>query len=75
MNTAELIYRKVKALPEFEALEVLEFVEALTRNPQGGEDETAYLLRAPANARDLLQAAKEIREGKGFQPRALLPDD
>ena len=75
MNTAELIYQEAKTLPEAEAREVLDFVEFLKAKRQRGEDETAYLLREPANARDLLEAVKELRERRGYSVRELLPDD
>ncbi len=75
MNTAELIYQEAKSLPEAEAREVLDFMEFLKTKRQRGEDETAYLLREPANARDLLEAVQELREGRGYQARELLPDD
>lgn len=74
MSTAELIYQKAKALPEAAALEVLDFIEFIDAKQQRGEDETAYLLREPANARDLLEAVQELHEQRGFQPRELLPD-
>ncbi|MCX7111073.1 MAG: type II toxin-antitoxin system HicB family antitoxin [Proteobacteria bacterium] len=54
---------------------VLDFVEFLKIKQRHGEDETAYLLREPANARDLLAAARELHEKKGYQARELLPDD
>lgn len=75
MNTAELIYQEAKDLPEAEAREVLDFVEFLKAKQRRGENETAYLLREPANARDLLEAVKEIEEKRGYQLRELLPDD
>lgn len=75
MNTAELIYQEAKNLPEAEAREVLDFLEFLKAKRQRSEDETAYLLREPANARDLLEAVRELREGRGYQARELLPDD
>ncbi|MFZ4702463.1 MAG: hypothetical protein ACOYMG_20660 [Candidatus Methylumidiphilus sp.] len=75
MNTAELIYLEAKDLPEVEAQKVLDFVEFLKAKHRHGEDETAYLLREPANARDLLAAARELHEKKGYQARELLPDD
>jgi hypothetical protein len=60
MNTVELIYQEAKSLPEAEAREVLDFVEFLKAKRRRGEDETAYLLREPANARDLLVAVQEL---------------
>lgn len=75
MNTAEIIYREAQTLPEHEAREVLDFLEFLKAKRQRGEDETAYLLREPANARDLLEGIRELREGRGYQPRELLADD
>lgn len=75
MNTAELIYQEAKALPESDAQEVLDFVEFLKAKRQRGEDETAYLLREPANARRLLKSVENIRAGKGITVRELLPDD
>jgi len=75
MNTAELIYQEAKDLPEAEAREVLDFVEFLKAKQRRGEDETTYLLREPANAKDLLEAVKELQEKRGYQSRELLPDD
>ncbi len=75
MNTAELIYQEARDLPEAEAREVLDFVEFLKAKQRRGENETAYLLREPANARDLLEAVKEIEEKRGYQLRELLSDD
>jgi hypothetical protein len=75
MNTAELIYQEAKNLPEADAREVLDFLEFIKAKRQRGEDETAYLLREPANARDLLEAVRELREGRGYHARDLLPDD
>ena len=75
MNTAELIYQEAKNLPEAEAREVLDFVEFLKAKRRRSEDETAYLLREPANARDLLEAVKELEEKRGYQVRELMPDD
>lgn len=75
MNTAELIYEQAKDLPEAEAREILDFVEFLKAKHRRGEDETAYLLREPANARDLLDAVRELHAGQEFQPRTLLSDD
>ncbi|MFM8331698.1 MAG: DUF2281 domain-containing protein [Candidatus Methylumidiphilus sp.] len=39
MNTAEQIYEHVKALPEYKALEVLDFVEFLEQKPPRRLDE------------------------------------
>lgn len=75
MNTAEIIYQEAKGLPESEAREVLDFLEFLKAKRQRGEDETAYLLREPANARRLLEAAENIRNGTNITVRELLPDD
>ncbi|CAK0767902.1 DUF2281 domain-containing protein [Gammaproteobacteria bacterium] len=75
MNTAELIYQESSDLPETEALKVLDFVAFLKAKYQRGEDETAYLLRDPANAKDLLEAVRELRGRKQYEPRELLPDD
>ncbi len=75
MNTAEIIYREAQALPETEAREVLDFLEFLKAKRTRGEDETAYLLREPANARRLLKAAENIRAGTNITARELLPDD
>jgi hypothetical protein len=75
MNTADVIYQKTKDLPEAEAREVLNFVEFLEAKLRRGEDETAYLLKEPANARRLLKAAANIREGRNIETRELLPDD
>jgi hypothetical protein len=65
MSTAELIYQEAKDLPEADAREVLDFVEFLKAKRRRGEDETAYLLKEPANARDLLEAVRELRERRG----------
>jgi hypothetical protein len=75
MSTANLIYEEVKNLPEDLAMEALDFVQFLKTKYQNSEDETTYLLREPANARDLLEAVEELKERKGYQPRELLPDD
>jgi hypothetical protein len=75
MNTADLIYLEAKELPEAQAREVLDFVEFLKAKQRHGEDETAYLLREPANARDLLEAVKELQEKQTYQAKELLPDD
>lgn len=74
-NTAELIYQEAQDLPEPEAQKVLDFVAFLKTKHQRGGDETAYLLREPANARDLLEAMRELRERRQFQLKELLPDD
>lgn len=74
MNTAELIYQEAKDLSEADAREVLDFIEFLKAKRKRSEDETAYLLREPANARDLLAAVQELREGRGLQQRELLSD-
>lgn len=74
MNTAELIYQKAKALPEAEAREILDFMEFL-ESKRRGENETAYLLQEPANARRLLTAADNIRAGRCIEDRELLSDD
>ena len=75
MTTAELIYQEIRDLPEPEAREVLDFVGFLKMKLQRGEDETAYLMKEPANARDLLKAVQELRDKRGFSPRELLADD
>jgi hypothetical protein len=75
MNTAELIYRQAKNLPEAAAREVLDFIEFLHAKERRSEDETAYLMREPANARDLLEAAAELRDHKAYPAHELLPDD
>ncbi len=75
MNTAHLIYEEAKDLPEPLAKEALDFVQFLKAKHLRGEEETAYLLKEPANARDLLEAVEELRERKGYQARELLPDD
>lgn len=75
MTTAELIYQEIRDLPEPEAREVLDFVGFLKMKLQRGEDETAYLMKEPANARDLLEAVQELRDKRGFSPRELLADD
>lgn len=38
-------------------------------------EETAYLLRSPANAERLMGAVANIRQGKNVRARKLLPDD
>ena len=75
MNIATLIYQEACDLPEPEAREVLDFMTRLKTNHQRGEDETAYLLREPANARRLLEAVANIRDGRNIEVRELLPDD
>lgn len=72
---AEKVFEAVKTLPDQQAEEVLDFVEFLKAKRRSGEDETVYLLRDPANARDLLEAVQELKEGRGYQVRELLPDD
>lgn len=52
----------------------IEEYEALTRT-QYGEDETAYLLREPANARRLLASVANLRAGRHIEQHELLPDD
>lgn len=63
----------MRDLSEDSAREVLDFAEFL--KTRRGEDETAYLLREPANARRLLEAVKNIRAGRNIEARELLPDD
>ncbi|KOR28724.1 hypothetical protein TI05_16365 [Achromatium sp. WMS3] len=75
MNIAQLIYQEAKDMPEFEAQKVLDFMKFLKSKHMSLEDETAYLMREPANARDLLEAISELRDGRGYQSRELLPDD
>ena len=74
-TTADLIYQEAKDLPEPEAQEVLDFVAFLKAKRGRGEDETAYLLKEPANARRLLEAVANIRSGRHIKERELLPDD
>lgn len=74
-TTLKRIIQKVRDFPEEDATEVLDFVEFLEIKRRRGQDETAYLMREPANARDLLEAVRELREGRGYQVRELLPDD
>ena len=38
-------------------------------------EETAYLLRAPANARRLLEAIQSLENGEGTERELLEPDD
>jgi PHD/YefM family antitoxin component YafN of YafNO toxin-antitoxin module len=52
----------------------IEEFEALTQARQG-EDETAYLLGNPANARRLLESVANLRAGRHIERRELLPDD
>lgn len=63
----------VHAMPEESAVEVLDFAEFL--QTRRGQNETAYLLSEPANARHLLEAVANIRAGRHIQERELLPDD
>lgn len=74
-TTADLIYQEAKDLPEPEAQEVLDFVAFLKARRGRGKDETAYLLKEPANARRLLEAVANIRSGRHIEERELLPDD
>ena len=37
--------------------------------------ETAYLLRSPENARDLLEAVEDLKQRRGIVKRELLDDD
>ena len=39
------------------------------------EDETAYLLKSPENARILRQRLADIRQDQNIQERELLPDE
>lgn len=73
LATLNRITEVIRDLSEDSAREVLDFAEFL--KTRRGEDETAYLLREPANARDLLEAVKEVRERRGYSARELLPDD
>lgn len=63
MNTAELVYSKTKAMPDSDAREILDFVEFLEAKRRS-ENETAYLLREPANARRLLTAVENLRDSQ-----------
>jgi hypothetical protein len=55
-------------------LDVQDCAEFVKAQHRPDEDETAYLLREPANARDLLEAAKELRE-KQTNPARELQDN
>ena len=72
-STLSRINEVMRDLSEECAREVLDFAEFL--KTRRGEDETAYLLREPANARRLLKAAENIRTGVHITARELLPDD
>ncbi len=74
-ETTERIIEVVRELPEEEAREVLKFIEFLCFRRLAGEDETAYLLKEPANRRRLLEAVENIRKGQHVEAKELLPDD
>ncbi|HHJ39139.1 MAG: hypothetical protein AXA67_11420 [Methylothermaceae bacteria B42] len=74
-ETTEKIIEVVRELPEEEAREVLKFIEFLRFRRLAGEDETAYLLKEPANRRRLLEAVENIRKGQHVEAKELLPDD
>lgn len=74
--TAEKILELIRALPEKKALEVLDFAEFLqSRTNVEQHDETAYLMREPANRERLLQSVRNIQSGNNIQKHELLPDD
>ena len=73
-TTLNRIIKAAQNLSEDEAMEALHFMEYLTTKRKRGEDETTYLLKEPANAKDLLEAIQDLREGR-YQARELLPDD
>ena len=52
----------------------IEEYEALT-HARYSEDETAYLLKEPENARRLLESLANIRAGRHIEQHELLPDD
>ncbi|MEI7868058.1 MAG: hypothetical protein WCI11_09195 [Candidatus Methylumidiphilus sp.] len=52
----------------------IEEYEALT-SIQRSEEETAYLLKEPANARRLLESVANLRLGRNIEQHELLPDD
>ena len=52
----------------------IEEYEALARI-QASEDETAYLLKSPANASRLLESLENLRAGRNIEQHELLPDD
>jgi len=52
----------------------IEEYEALT-SIQRSEEETAYLLKEPANARRLLESLANLRLGRNIEQHELLPDD
>ena len=52
----------------------IEEFEALT-SIQRSEEETAYLLKEPANARRLLESMENLRLGRNIEQHELLPDD
>jgi hypothetical protein len=72
-TTIDRLCEIMRDMPEESVAEVLDFAEFL--KARHGQDETAYLLREPANARRLLDAAANIRAGRNIQERELLPDD
>ena len=52
----------------------IEEYETLT-SIQRSEEETAYLLKEPANARRLLESVENLRLGRNIEQYELLPDD
>jgi len=48
--------------------------QVLLEQVGAGEDETAYLLRSPENARILRERLQDVRQGR-TQERELLPDE
>jgi len=74
-ETAERICELTQDLPEEDAREVLNFIEFLRFKRLAGEDETAYLLKEPANRHRLLEALENIRQGRHVEAKELLPDD
>lgn len=69
---AERVFDVLRDMQEQDAGEVLDFAEFLKF--RRGHDETAYLLREPANARRLLSAAANRREepNEGLLPESLI---
>ncbi len=74
-TTAEKILELVRVLPDDSALEVLDFAAFLQSRINHNHDETAYLMREPANKERLLQSIENIKSGNNIQQHELLPDD
>lgn len=74
-STAEKILELIRALPEKKALEVLDFAEFLQSRTNVEHNETAYLMKEPANRERLLQSVRNIQSGNNIQKHELSPDD